>query len=175
MKRIFLIIAISYTIIFSASILKADNPPFELNVVKEGGKLVKIHSGFLGLYVIDKYYGFNIVDQYWAVDKNGTRVCYVECKGEGVSKCEAYIDGTTISLIFSGTNVDVDMGIFQKTINELISLSDFIITEDHLIQTKTKKIDVKDNNGNSKILLFTAKYSFSSISTGIINISLHLL
>ncbi len=175
MKKIFLIITLSCTTIFSASILKADNPPFELNVVKDGGKLVKIHSGFLGLHVIDKYYGFNVVDQYWAVNKNGTRICYIECKGEGVSKCEAYIDGTTISLIFSGTNVDVDMDIFQKTINELINLSDSIITEDNLIQTKTKKIGVKDNNGNSKILLFTARYSFSSINTGSINISLHLL
>ena len=67
------------------------------------------------------------------------------------------------------------MDIFQKTINELINLSDSIITEDNLIQTKTKKIGVKDNNGNSKILLFTARYSFSSINTGSINISLYLL
>lgn len=174
MKKIFLIITLSCTTIFSASILKADNPPFELNVVKDGGKLVKIHSGFLGLHVIDKYYGFNVVDQYWAVDKNGTRVCYVECKGEGNSHCQAYIDGDKISLIIP-EDIIVDIDILNKEIQELIDISDIVISDSSLKHSEVRKMCLKTTEGKNKILVLKANYIFQSCDKGIINITMNIL
>lgn len=71
-------LSIACLLIFAVT--NADNPPFELNVSKEGGKLIEVHGGFLGLQTINIYYGFDRVDQYWAVDKNGTRVCCENAK-----------------------------------------------------------------------------------------------
>lgn len=172
LKKIILVVVFLFAYAYSV----AENPPFELNVCKEGGKLIEIHGGFLGLQVVNKYYGFDQVDQYWAVDKNGTRVCYVECRGEGNSHCQAYIDGNEIPLIISNDeDIVINVDILNKEIQELIDLSDIIISDNNLNHSETKKISLKTTNGNNKILVLKANYIFQSSNKGIINISFRIL
>ena len=166
------LLSIACLLIFTTT--KADNPPFELNISKEGGKLIEVHGGFLGLQTINIYYGFDRVDQYWAVDKNGTRVCYVECKGEGHSHCQAYIDGDKISLIIP-EDVIVNIDVLNKAIQELIDISDIAISDSNLKHTEVRKISVKTTDGENKILTLKANYIFQSCDKGIINITINIL
>lgn len=154
--------------------LYADVPPFELDVLKEGGQIVKVKGGFLGLETINKYYGFDIVDQYWGVNRSGGRVCYVRCKGKGVSRCKAFIDGESISLILSNTGVVIDKDVFNSILNELVEFSDLAVTDDNLSFTRTKKILVATKDGKRKILVFNADYVFSSVDKGNIKITLNI-
>lgn len=154
--------------------LYADVPPFELDVLKEGGQIVKVKGGFLGLETINKYYGFDIVDQYWGVNRSGGRVCYVRCKGKGVSRCKAFIDGESISLILSNTGVVIDKDVFNSILNELVEFSDLAVTDDNLSFTRTKKISVATKDGKRKILVFNADYVFSSVDKGNIKITLNI-
>lgn len=155
--------------------LYADVPPFELDVSKEGGQVVKVKGGFLGLETINKYYGFDIVDQYWGVNRAGGRVCYVKCIGKGVTRCKAFIDGEFIPLILSNTGVVIDKDAFNSILNELVEFSDLAITEEILSLKRTKKISVATKDGKRKVLVFNADYIFSSIDKGNIKITLNIL
>lgn len=166
------LLSIACLLIFAVT--NADNPPFELNVSKEGGKLIEVHGGFLGLQTINIYYGFDRVDQYWAVDKNGTRVCHVECKGEGNSHCQAYIDGDKISLIIP-EDIIVDIDILNKEIQELIDISDVVISDSSLKHSEVRKMCLKTTEGKNKILVLKANYIFQSCDKGIINITMNIL
>lgn len=170
LKKIILMVVFLFAYAYSV----AENPPFELNVCKEGGKLIEIHGGFLGLQVVNKYYGFDQVDQYWAVDKNGTRVCYVECRGEGNSHCQAYIDGDKISLIIP-EDIIVDIDILNKEIQELIDISDVVISDSSLKHSEVRKMCLKTTEGKNKILVLKANYIFQSCDKGIINITMNIL
>ncbi len=172
MKKLICLLSVFISI---TTCLYADIPPFELDVSKEGGELVIVKGGFLGLETINKYYGFDIVDQYWGVNRSGGRVCYVRCIGKGVTRCEAFIDGQFISLILSKISIVIDKDVFNDILNELVAFSDDAVSEENLSFSKTKKISVATKDGKRKILVFNANYVFSSVDKGNIKITLNIL
>lgn len=150
----------------------ADISPFELKVNIEGGKDVVIHGGFLGLSVVNEYKGFDIVDQYWSEDNHGTRVCHVDCKGEGVARCMAFIDGKEM---FFCLDESVDMHLVNAVIKNLISLFESVISDDTLNYKTNRQLRVKNNDGQDSKMIFTADYNFVNKDFGEIRIVVEIV
>lgn len=152
--------------------VSAQELPFELNVIKEGGREVKLKGGLLGLKVVDEYKGYYSVEQLWVRDDGGTNICNVKCSGRGNEKCTVFISAGNV---LSNTDVVIDDNKFNSILNELVEFSDLAITEEILSLKRTKKISVATKDGKRKVLVFNADYIFSSIDKGNIKITLNIL